>query len=649
MKAHGLTFLLIIWALTNIHAQNMPDFEFKGKLRATNFLCIPADMYPTAADVNGDYIPDLILGTRYSQIYQSDFSLIFNYDRETDSFTYYDSLRNARGNVLLGFMPIAADINHDDTLELVVRPQYQYLKYQMYKQTDSNRFSIIDTLKYLNGETISIDGAYTFYKENLQNMDLYKADFDNTLEFYKNDSLYTFRNPYYLTDPSHNFLTFNEEINYLSFFKRITTSGNNTTYSTLYVSSDDSCIYSFGMLDSTNFISYGKVTDADNNTIKAEEPQAVVKNFYRDTIYDMLLFRKYKAPVQYRQGINGWTKKSYLTAKNYFLQTFYFPDIYFYDINKDDNEDAFISDIFGHILVSLRDGNNNYFLLPDTLKAGGKAIEIGSIVNFALDDLDNDGKLDLFVGDYSGNLLYFKQVEAYNFEFADTLQKAGQRLTMTIGDFYADGQKELAVAQQNNGNFIFYKFTGNTLEEVYTSEFYGNFPVISDGDINGDGFDDILLLYSVNYPNDHIWFLLNDGNGNFSVANNEYGDFFVGTTNSSIATTDLNNDGKPDVVLPQDNGSVDYWINKTTHNSVKNHYITDLSVYPNPAKQQLNIGLNCGKILTYKIIDLQGRVVQKGVLRGEKVLDVNKLKTGVYCVEIISDTQIYHAKFVKEE
>ena len=642
MKAHGLTLLLVIWALT-IQSQNMPEFEFSGKLRAINYLCIPADMYPTSADVNGDYIPDLIVGTRYSQNYQSGFSLIFNYDRETDSFTYYDTLRNDQGNVLYGLMPIAADINHNDTLELVVNPQYQYSKFQMYKQTGNNRFTLIGTIKNIYGEDISIDGAYTFYKKNLQDMDLYKTDFTNQLEYWGNDS------PYYLTDSNHNYLTFNKKINYLSFFHSTNSSGNTTTYSTLYVSSQDSCIHSFGMLDSTEFISYGKVTDSVGNVIKVDEPQAVVNNFYRDTLYDMLLFRKYKAPVKYRQSYYGWTKKSYLTAQNYFLQTFYFPDIYFYDINNDGNEDAFISDLFGHIMVSLRDGDDNYFLLPDTLKADGKAIEVGAPVNFALDDLDNDGNLDLFIGDYYGNLLYYRQVDSYNFEFVDTLQQAGQQLTMTIGDFYADGQKELAIAQQNNGNFILYKFANNTLNPVYTSEYYGNFPVIADGDINNDGFDDILLLYDVNYANDHILFLLNDGNGNFSAING-YGDFYVGTTNSSIATTDLNNDGKPDIVLPQDDGYVNYWINKTSQNSVEEHYASELHVYPNPVKQLLNIDLNSNSAVGYEILDLQGRIMQKGkLLQGETELDVSKLKTGVYCIKIVSESQILHAKFFKEE
>ena len=363
----------------------------------------------------------------------------------------------------------------------------------------------------------------------------------------------------------------------------------------------------------------------------------------------MLVFRDYKAPLKYRETYKGWQKLGYVTAENYFLQTFNYPDIFFYDVNKDGYEDAYMSDLYGHILVSLRDGKNNYFLLPDTLKSNGKPIEIGTTIHFAIYDLDSDGKDDLFISDYYGNFLYYKQTTGNNFEFVDTLDKQGQKLSFAIGDFNVDSVKDLAACYENTGTTILLNLSEGKLDTVQSISLWPNFPSIAGGDINGDGYDDFVILYDVNYSKDNITFFLNDGNGNFTQTDNSgYGKYPVGHKNYSIGMTDLDNDGKSDIALSQYTGSVNFWLNKTTTSSsavISNNI--QINIYPNPAQDILNIGITSPQPIRYEITDFQGRVVLHGEISGKSQININNLVSGVYLLKLRTKQKVYTNKFIK--
>lgn len=647
-------FILLTFVFTSIiflHAQStQPEFKYSGKLRATNYLTIPAGIFPTTGDINGDTVPDLIVGTYYTQIYQYNFSLIFLYDRQNDKFTFYDTLRNADGSVLHGVKPMMAEFKNDDTLYLVINPDYNRNIYQIYKQISPNRFQLIDTLRDANNNVEPLDGPYTFFDANRdKKLDLYAVDFTNQLVYYENDSIYHYLSGYFPEDTTGAYIQPSPAITYLNFLRDFDYSAV-TIDTLLYVSTQDSFIYAYSMIRPTRLIREGKLMDRDTNVIKVKNPRPVINRFYADTLYDMLLFRDYKAPIKYRQTNKGWEKQGYLPAENYFLQSFNYPDIFFYDVNKDGYEDAFMSDLYGHILVSLRDGKNNYFLLPDTLRTNGKPIEIGSTIHFAIGDLDGDGKDDLFIDDYDGNFLYYKQNTGYDFDFVDTIDKAGHdgRLTFAVGDFNVDNKKDLAISDVNGSAWLL-DLSDGKLDTVLTFGLWNNFPSIAGGDINGDGYDDFVILYDVSYPKDNITFFLNDGHGNFTQTDNSgYGAYHVGHSNISIGMTDLDNDGKMDVVLSQINGSMNYWLNKTsTSSSGVSDAEFNINLYPNPVVDVLHLGITSTQPIIYQITDLQARVVKQGKMTATNSVDVNSLTPGVYVIRLRANSKVYTSKFVK--
>ena len=625
-----------------------PEFKYSGKLRATNYLIIPAGIYPTTGDINGDAVPDLILGTYYTQLYQYNFSLIFLYDRQNDKFIFYDTLRNNDGDVLQGVKPMMTDFKNDDTLDLVINPDYNNNRYQVYKQISENRFRLIDTLRDANNNYEPIDGAYTFFDASRDDkVDLYAVDFTNEPIYYENDSIYHYLSGYAIRDNSGSYIKPTNPITYLNFLRDFDYSGI-TIDTLLYVSAQDSFIYVYSMINPTLFSLEGKLKDMDTNVIKVKNPRPVIDKFYADTLYDMLVFRDYKAPIKYRQTDKGWGKEGYLAAENYFLQSFNYPDIFFYDVNNDGYEDAFMSDLYGHILVSLRDGKNNYFLLPDTLRTNGKPIEIGSVIHFAINDLDGDDVDDLFISDYDGNFLYYKQSTGYDFDFVDTLAKAGSRLSFAVGDFNVDNKKDLALCYENTGSALLLDLSQGKLDTVLSFSLWPNYPSISGGDINGDGYDDFVVLYDVNYSKDNVTFFLNDGHGNFTQTDNSgYGAYPVGHSNYSIGMTDLDNDGKKDLVLSQINGSMNYWLNQTSISAAVNDAEVSVNIYPNPVRDVLHLGITSTQPIIYQITDLQARVVQQGKLMASNSVNVNNLTPGVYIIEIRENHRIYVGKFVK--
>jgi chitodextrinase/uncharacterized Ntn-hydrolase superfamily protein len=80
-----------------------------------------------------------------------------------------------------------------------------------------------------------------------------------------------------------------------------------------------------------------------------------------------------------------------------------------------------------------------------------------------------------------------------------------------------------------------------------------------------------------------------------------------------------------------------------------NSYIErDLVLYPNPVKTTLNVKLfDSGEVMTYRIIDITGKVVLIGEL-SQNSIDVEKLKSGIYFIEVNEGEELLMQSFIKE-
>ncbi|WP_291117748.1 T9SS type A sorting domain-containing protein [Flavobacterium sp. UBA6135] len=73
-----------------------------------------------------------------------------------------------------------------------------------------------------------------------------------------------------------------------------------------------------------------------------------------------------------------------------------------------------------------------------------------------------------------------------------------------------------------------------------------------------------------------------------------------------------------------------------------------VQVYPNPAKDKIRISSQNFQPESYSILDVMGKVIQSGFLADDGFLDISKLSSGMYLLQINSDMQLTTHKIIKE-
>jgi len=89
-----------------------------------------------------------------------------------------------------------------------------------------------------------------------------------------------------------------------------------------------------------------------------------------------------------------------------------------------------------------------------------------------------------------------------------------------------------------------------------------------------------------------------------------------------------------------------YWGNRII-TSVQDHIQPELKIYPNPAKNQLNIELHTlGRIAKYHIYNLHGQLLSSGEFSASTSLDVSYFLKGIYVIQVLSEGKLYSNKII---
>ncbi len=298
--------------------------------------------------------------------------------------------------------------------------------------------------------------------------------------------------------------------------------------------------------------------------------------------------------------------------------------------------------------------------------------------NFSPDfgDLDGDGDLDLVVGEESGSLFYAENVAGPNapMQFASWQYpyqsiNVGLSSTPQIFDLNQDGLLDLIIGEKN-GNINFFPNQGEKNKPVFESDpsvAPNNF-FLGEVDTRQPGFIIGSSQATFFYQAGEIWLATGTENSGVEVykvvdnqvdmnfALSEIGDEIPNVGfKTSIALADLNNDGLLEMALGNERGGLSFfttpWINSQLTSSKERILNSNLKIYPNPASDFLRLDLPedfQDKDVVIRVFNLNGqKLLEKESTNNPVDLDISSFLQGLYFVEVSSNTKVITKKWIK--
>ena len=268
-------------------------------------------------------------------------------------------------------------------------------------------------------------------------------------------------------------------------------------------------------------------------------------------------------------------------------------------------------------------------------------------------DLDNDGDLDMIVGDLNGNIHLLKNIPNTSNEaefFINTIEyfdiDVGSFASPFLVDIDRDEDLDLIIGSRQ-GAISYYENQGdlNDANFILTNDTIGNIdltdpiyntayttPCVVDSE---NGFELFVgtekgTLYHYNTIDDNL-------NGSFEIVS-DYVQLFSKSIKTAPAIYDLNNDGWNDMLIGVFTGGVHLlWGSELSSFSMKEESNQNsVVIYPNPSPSIFNIKTN-KVISSATVFALNGDEVLKSY--NSSKFDLTEFKNGLYLVKIIFEDQ----------
>ena len=359
----------------------------------------------------------------------------------------------------------------------------------------------------------------------------------------------------------------------------------------MFIGNDDGYIYYYrndGDAASPVWTEIGTVTDSIGSLIDVgSNSSPVFVDIDSDDDFDMFIGKSTGTIDYYRNdgdsSLPVWTYVSELTDSiGATIDVGSRSSPVFVDIDNDGDFDMFAGESGGVINYFRNDGDSSSPVWTDAgtlTDSVGSTIDIGSRSSPAFVDIDNDSDFDMFVGDSSGYVYYYRNegnAASPVWTDAGTLTDSGGS-PIDVGSYSSpvftdidnDGDFDM-FAGNSSGNICYYRNDGDSISPVWNlaSSKYSyigvdNYSVPAFVDIDNDSdFDKF-----IGDGSGQIYAYRNDGDATSPVWS-EIGTLTdsVGSTidvgsRSSPAFADINNDGDFDMFVGDNSGEINYFRN----------------------------------------------------------------------------------------